>query len=162
MQKELLMNTARLVIMLMLVSSCFGLQAKSNCSSYEAKLKKIQSKQRQGYSAAQGVKLAKQERAAYSKWWDCKRGKLKTKSKKAKGAKQSVQRSKLRTPSVKPYVIKSLTNTVSIKAKYQGAKQQKWLDYYQPQAECKSPKKLSTFAKCMKDEQRQQALFEQQ
>ncbi|OKY26016.1 hypothetical protein [Thalassotalea sp. PP2-459] len=156
------MNNIRIVVALTLLMVSYGLQAKKNCSSYETKLNNIQSKQRQGYSASQGVKLAKQERAAYSRWWDCKRGNLKKATKKAKGDNKGLKRQFKQKSPITLTAVKPLTNNVRIKAKYQGAKQQAWLDFYQPLAICKSPKKLSTFAKCLKDEQRQQLLFEQQ
>ncbi|MDO6427109.1 hypothetical protein Q4489_08805 [Thalassotalea sp. 1_MG-2023] len=156
------MNNTRIVVTLTLLMGSSGLHAKTNCSSYETKLNTIQSKQRQGYSASQGVKLAKQERAAYNKWWDCKRGKLKKATKKAKGDKKLLKRELKPKALIKLTTVKPLTNNIRIKAKYHGAKQQAWLDFYQPLAICKSPKKLSTFAKCLKDEERQQLLFEQQ
>ncbi|WP_286233642.1 hypothetical protein [Thalassotalea sediminis] len=139
--------------------------AKANCQSYLNTLHNIQAKMRAGYSAAQGVKLAKKERNAYDKWWDCKRGKLKKKSSRKiakEGNKKALSNARKRTITVQDNAFKPLTSNVTIKAKYPGIKQQAWLDFYQPKAECKSPSNLAIFAACLRDEQRQQRLFEQQ
>lgn len=47
------------------------INAKAHCDKYLKKVHTIQAKQRMGYSAKKGEKLAKQLTKARNKWWRC-------------------------------------------------------------------------------------------
>jgi hypothetical protein len=53
------------------------------------------------------------------------------------------------------------TSKLIVKAKYQGRKQQAWLDFYQRPEKCRRPKTTQMFAYCLEDERKQQLRFEQ-
>lgn len=126
----------------------------------------IQSQQRAGYSNKKGRSLAEREQKARDKWWQCQQGKLpKKKRKKAKKKARSKANARaVNLPPIKPPTAGTLrfSNKLTIKAKYQGEKQQAWLDYYQQPKKCKIPKSTKTFAYCLEDEQRQQQVFDRQ
>jgi hypothetical protein len=136
---------------------------KKACKPYLNKLHNIQAQQKVGHSAKQSRKLAERESKARDTWWQCQQGKLTSKKKKRKSKKSSKKKSVkqgnhvskwLNTPS------KSMTNKLVLKAKYQGQKQQDWLDYYQQPKQCRRPKTTQVFAYCLEDEKQQQRKFE--
>lgn len=143
---------------------------KKACQPYLDKLRNIQSQQRAGYSNKKGRSLADGEKKARDKWWQCQQGKLpKNKRKKAKKKSKFTNEAKASTSSVKPAIYKlTKTNTLSfsskltIKSKFQGAKQQAWLDYYQQPKKCKVPQSTKIFAYCLENEQKQQQVFDRQ
>lgn len=136
---------------------------KKHCQKYLDKLDNIQSKQRAGYSAKQGVKLAEREQKARDNWWNCQTGKLKKKTKKSrKQPKYNSNKVNFKQIHIPQSNIKPLTNKLYIKGRYQGTRQQQWLDFYQQPKKCRKPKSLSAFAFCMEDKQEQQRVFESQ
>lgn len=63
-------------IVIVVVLSCSA-NAASDCERYKKKYHKIQIKQKEGHSAKKSATLNKQERKAWQRWMDCKKGKLK-------------------------------------------------------------------------------------
>ena len=141
--------------------------AANKCQPYKDKLLNIQRLQKEGHSAKQSVRFHQQEQKAWQTWMDCKKGKLKRKSKRKKGSSKQVSNKALK---VKPQKIIRLNpgsafenkQGVVVKGKYSGKKQQAWLNFYQPLAKCRKPKSTQTFAFCLNDREKQQHLFETQ
>jgi len=152
-----------------------GLEAKQNCQKQLDKVRSIQAKQRQGYTAKQGNKLQEKEAKARDKWWQCKNGKLKNKGKKKakKTPKQVVKQNKivkknnLKKKSSKaarkradPATVFNSSQPIVVRSRYQGELLYRWLAFYKMPKGCASPKSLNIFAYCMEDKQRQQTDFE--
>lgn len=164
------MRFSYLIGFIFLLHSFSVLATKKACQPYLDKLRNIQSQQRAGYSNKKGRSLADREQKARDKWWQCQQGKLpKSKRKKNKKKTKSSTKDKDNTLLAKmpKYKISSIdtlsfSSKLTIKAKYQGVKQQAWLDYYQQPKKCKVPKSTKTFAYCLEDEQKQQQAFDRQ
>jgi len=152
-----------------------GLEAKQSCQKQLDKVRSIQAKQRQGYTAKQGNKLQEKEANARDKWWQCKNGKLKSKGIKAEKqtSKKVIKRNKI----AKKYNLKnknskairklldsttvfSSSQPLVVKSRYQGEQLYRWLAFYKMPKGCALPKSLKVFAYCMEDKQRQQTDFE--
>ena len=163
-----------IIISLSITYSSAVTARKKKCQSYLDHLRNIQSQQRAGYSNRQGKALAKKEQKARDKWWRCKQGKQVKNNQKTKH--KAKERNK-RTKQTKPTITKinpqnfrrkgglntpprALTNTVVLKAKYTGIKQQHWLNFYRQPSRCRVPKSTQEFAFCIENKHQQQKLFE--
>lgn len=134
---------------------------KPECQRFYATLENIQSKLRAGYTAKQGRKLKAKEDKAREKWWHCQTNRSQ-KKRKAPSKRHVKNRAEKTTQlSIAEYST-TFTTKVHIKAKYEGKVQQQWLDFYRPAKSCLKPKTLAKFSACLREEQAQQKLFEQQ
>lgn len=61
-----------LAVLCSMCSLASSVSAKAQCDKWLKKVQVIQAKQRMGYSAKKGEKLAKQLTKARDKWWRCK------------------------------------------------------------------------------------------
>lgn len=165
-----------LVLQLMLMSF-FSYAGKKQCQPYLDKLRNIQSMQKVGHSNSKGRSLSQREEKVREVWWQCQQGKLpKAKAKKSSNSSKSANSSTptKTTPAKKSFVVSqktkqaktgsasefNLTHKLVIKGKFQGEKQQRWLDYYQPPEKCIKPKSTQTFAFCMENRRLQQQAFD--
>lgn len=147
------------------------LATKKACQPYLDKLRNIQSQQRAGYSNKKGRSLAEREKKARDKWWQCQQGKL-SKNTRKKSKRETKAKTKIELAKNKLLLTQKFSksnapffggaNKLTIRAKYQGVKQQAWLDYYQQPKKCKIPKSTQIFAYCLADEQSQQQVFDRQ
>jgi len=136
---------------------------KKACKPYLKKLHNIQAQQKVGHSGNKSRKLAERESKARDTWWQCQQGKLASKKKKRKSKTAAKKKSSTKVSYTRVWKntsSKPLTNKLILKAKYQGQKQQDWLDYYQQPKQCRRPKTTQIFAYCLEDEQQQQRKFE--
>jgi hypothetical protein len=146
----------------------------ANCESYQNKLNSIRAQQRAGYSAQKGNKLKERENKAHKKWWDCKSGKLKDKSKKSsnktkdKNKKSSTPLSKSAGRNSRNYKLNKApkngfsSQAIVTKQKYHGNQQKRWLMFYRKPKGCTRPKTMKEFTRCIEDKNNQQLQFEQQ
>ncbi|MGJ8691551.1 MAG: hypothetical protein ACSHW0_03650 [Thalassotalea sp.] len=140
--------------------------AANRCQPYKDKFTHIQRLQKQGHSVKQSITLHERERKAWQKWMDCKKGKLKKKSKSKKKAASTLILPAYQSPkkliALDPGSVFDNKKGVTVKGKYSGKKQQAWLDFYQPLEKCRKPKSTQAFALCLQDRDQQQVLFEAQ
>jgi hypothetical protein len=165
----------------MILSYSSVVQAKKRCKPFLAKLHKVQSQQRNGYSLKRGQSLRAKEEKARDKWWQCehmslakfkaqnagakKKDKHKaTKKKSAKYANTKVaKKSNNKKVSGFTYSAKHTFNqdsAIVIKSKYQGEKRIAWSQFYQRPNKCISPKSLSVFVYCNENKLQQQSQFD--
>lgn len=155
-----------------LLHSSASIAGKAECQPYLDKLHHVQSLQRAGYSAKQGERLKRREEKARDKWWQCSRGKLKTKTskrhKKAKHKQTAYAKSghaKLSKAKEKQQKYKAsrayATNSVVVKQRYQGEQLMRWHQFYQKPKKCQRPKTMQQFSYCIEDKNRQELAFEQ-
>jgi hypothetical protein len=159
------MRLTYLLGLIFLLNSFSVLATKKDCQPYLDKLRNIQSQQRAGYSNKKGRSLAEREKKSRDKWWQCQQGKLpknKRKKTKQKPNKTIANLPLHKASSTSGIKTLSFSSKLTIKAKFEGIKQQAWLDYYQQPTKCKVPKSTKTFAYCLEDEQRQQKIFDHQ
>tara|TARA_R110000787_G_scaffold130058_5_gene241965 strand:+ start:160 stop:699 length:540 start_codon:yes stop_codon:yes gene_type:complete len=160
------------LFLVLVLCSFLATAGKKHCQDYRKKLDNIQSKQRQANSNKRSNSLSTQEATARNKWWSCETGKLKvktktkTKTKKRKKSKKKItnKQKKLKPSSKavnnKPLVPFASSSPLVVRAKYQGAKLQAWLQFYQAAKVCARPKSTQQFAACVEDKHRQQVEFE--
>ncbi len=166
----------KILILQLMLMSFFSYAGKKQCQPYLDKLRNIQSMQKVGHSNSKGRSLSQREEKAREVWWQCQQGKLpKAKVKKSNSSKSAnSSKRKNTTPAKKSFVVSqktkqaktgstsefNLTNKLVIKGKFQGEKQQRWLDYYQQPEQCIKPKSTQTFAFCMENRRLQQQAFD--
>jgi hypothetical protein len=157
-----------LIIIIILVFSPITL-AKKRCKPLLEKLHRVQALQRKPYSAQKGISLRSREDKARDLWWQCENGSSRIKKKTNKKKKSKKKRKKnhyySRTATMnnkkKNVVIPFKTsNAIVIKSKFEGTKPQAWLQFYQQPKKCVQPKKLSVFAFCSENKQKQRSDFE--
>jgi hypothetical protein len=153
-----------LTLFLTVISSFSVWAGKKRCKPLLEKLHNIQGQQRTGYSVNKGMSLQAKADKAREKWWQCenkinqpskKNTKAQDKSKKATQTKSSIIVS---NKTIKPF---ATSKPIVMKSRFQGEKQQAWLNYYQEHKpdKCKRPKSTQTFAFCMEDKAKKAAEF---
>ena len=144
--------------------------AKEACKKHLTQLRKVQAKQRAGYSAKQGVKLQEREAKARKAWWQCENSVTKSSKKsKKKVAKVKAKPSSSTLKTTAPLNYTSASSTpfktsqaIVVTEKYQGEKKNAWIKFYQQPVNCSRPATLKIFAYCSEDKQHQRMAFEQQ
>jgi hypothetical protein len=159
-----LMHIPYIIGFIFLLSCHPALATKKECQPYLDKLRNIQSQQRAGYSNKKGRSLAEREKLARKKWWQCQKGKQ-PKNKNKKANYKLKKKTKINQEVKKPktyddFSSENFTNKLTIKAKYQGRKQQDWLDFYKQPKQCKKPKTIKVFAYCIENKNKQHLNFE--
>lgn len=117
--------------------------AKSKCEREWNDLKSIQTQMRHRSTEY----LRNKEREKHKEYQDCRKGKKK-KSKKYKRKANYNNQSTNNT--YRKYTSNTITNTVSLKGKFSGDKQDAWVQYYDKPQECIKPKDISQFSRCLK------------
>lgn len=165
------------VIVIFILSFSSNVSAKKRCKPLLEKFHNIQAMQRKGYSLKRGQSLRAKEDKARDKWWQCehsslasfkkkygtKNKKSKKKSKKKNKAQKSTRYAKINYAtfnSQNKLTSFNQDSAIVIKSKYQGNKQQAWLQFYQQPNKCQRPKTLNVFAYCSEDKLQQQGLFD--
>jgi hypothetical protein len=157
----------------LLLYSDTAIAGKKRCKALLTKLQNIQAQQRNGYSVKKGISLQNKADNVRDKWWRCensskysqsgdkkastnKKSKAKANAKPIK--KESSAKIKASSP-IKPFLS---SKAVVINSRFQGKKQQAWLEYYQKPEKCRRIKSTQMFAFCVEDKTKQQDQFEQQ
>ena len=122
----------QLLLIIFILGSFKSYAAKKESTALLEKLHIIQSKQRQGQSLNNSIKLREKEDAARQKWWACENNKLKPKSKKQKTVKSTKKRIKLKNNKREPIEAQpqdfSANGNIMIKGRFSGEKQFHWLE----------------------------------
>lgn len=117
--------------------------ANSKCEREWNDLKSIQTQMRHKSTEY----LRNKERDKHKEYQNCRKGKKK-KSKKYKTKANYNKQSTNNT--YRKYTSNTITNTVSLKGKFNGDKQDAWVKYYDKPQECVEPKDISQFSRCLK------------
>ena len=133
------------IILLLVVST--QAYSKSKCEFEWNQYKSIQSLLKQKSTEY----LRKIEHEKHNEYQNCRKGKNKKSKSKSNTnnkyySKQSNRKAKSHNSN---YSRKSVKHTGSINGKFKGKKQESWLEYYKTPQECKNPKEIATFSKCV-------------
>jgi hypothetical protein len=136
-----------LPLLLVLISNIVFAE-KPNCNYEMLQLKKIQEKMKKG---GYGEYTRDIERELHAKYQNCRENKNKYTEKRA--VKNKSKKNKLyiqeNQSSYKSSKYKKGKSTANVKGRYQGLKQDGWIQYYKTPKECFKPKSSSAFAKCL-------------
>jgi len=151
-----------LIPLLLIFVSNTVLAKKINCDYEMSQLKSVQARMKQGNY---GEKTRDIERKLHTKYQICRKNKnspsssnSKAKHLKVNDQKKSYNKSKAQPP-IYPKQLGSPA-LLNIKGRYEGRKQNGWIQYYKTPKDCFRPKSTATFAKCLNNRDEEAKKFD--